>query len=320
MSFAKTRNLSHEAEPYAFWNCVQQLGAVKRAASQTPVSNASPGQPLQYPIQNNLGTNVRPCFAVPDAGTKIGLDNALTVDHFPFALVNGIQPDSSRNSCPLYGPEGLVRGIQSGCSDDYLAHGTGNAQRNYSGANAPFRSIQPHEAYAGSGVPLGNINFTAGYGPTHTGGFQHMDNNLEMAMSSGISPQLPDNGFQLTREEHGQDWYAPSGFELQDLENINWSGNSGMRDLRQLAPSTKGLTPQPATPNTNVHRCDVPGCNATFGRPAEFRRHKRTVHKRLGAPEFQCMVQSCSYTYPRLDKVREHMRRVHGIRIQMEKA
>lgn len=92
-----------------------------------------------------------------------------------------------------------------------------------------------------------------------------------------------------------------------------------------IMPSVSGVAPAPGalhqqarpsgTPEQR-HACNVPGCLKTFGRPAEFRRHKETVHGKKN--KFRCMVESCDYTYPRLDKVREHMRRVHKLRIQME--
>ena len=84
-------------------------------------------------------------------------------------------------------------------------------------------------------------------------------------------------------------------------------------------PPAQGALQQQAEPSGTPkerHICNVPGCEKTFGRPAEFRRHKQTVHGKKN--KFRCMVESCDYTYPRLDKVREHMRRVHKLRVQME--
>jgi hypothetical protein len=77
--------------------------------------------------------------------------------------------------------------------------------------------------------------------------------------------------------------------------------------------------PNVAAPDAPGSRdtCNVPGCGKTFGRPAEFRRHKQTVH---GEKKFRCMVDSCDYSYGRLDKVREHMARMHGIHLQVEKS
>ena len=79
------------------------------------------------------------------------------------------------------------------------------------------------------------------------------------------------------------------------------------------------LQPTVAAPHAPGSRdtCNVPGCGKTFGRAAEFRRHKQTVH---GEKKFRCMVDSCDYSYGRLDKVREHMARMHGIHLQVEKS
>lgn len=87
----------------------------------------------------------------------------------------------------------------------------------------------------------------------------------------------------------------------------------------ELAAHTQAtLQPTVAAPDAPGSRvtCNVPGCGETFGRPAEFRRHKQTFH---GEKKFRCMVDSCDYSYGRLDKVREHMARMHGIHLQVER-
>lgn len=63
------------------------------------------------------------------------------------------------------------------------------------------------------------------------------------------------------------------------------------------------------------HRCTQPGCDQTFGRPQEFRRHLIVKHNSQDAEKTpRCMF--CRYSYPRLDKVRNHMEKVHGCRVQ----
>lgn len=59
-------------------------------------------------------------------------------------------------------------------------------------------------------------------------------------------------------------------------------------------------------------RCNQPDCSATFGRPAEFRRHLRTKHREPETENYRCLFESCKYDYPRADKVRSHMEKVHG--------
>ncbi|KAF2684107.1 hypothetical protein K458DRAFT_487618 [Lentithecium fluviatile CBS 122367] len=107
--------------------------------------------------------------------------------------------------------------------------------------------------------------------------------------------------------------------------------NNGRVELQTAMP-TASLQPGPALAPLTRHRrgtraptgktasqekgnrieCAQDGCQKTFGRPAEFRRHLDTKHSRRGV--VRCMV--CTYEYPRMDKVRSHMEKMHGLRVE----
>ncbi|KAL5377174.1 hypothetical protein DPSP01_009986 [Paraphaeosphaeria sporulosa] len=149
-----------------------------------------------------------------------------------------------------------------------------------------------------------------------------------MPCTPGVDVQPVANAFEVTPHEHGYNSSAQLGYDLEELEMTSPPSHASVQTLRPLAPHhpwaeaatrTIGTAAQPRSQRRSVHDCDVPGCSATFRRPAEFRRHKRTVHMRHEAQEFECIVKSCNYTYPRLDKVREHMKRMHGICLRVEK-
>ena len=70
--------------------------------------------------------------------------------------------------------------------------------------------------------------------------------------------------------------------------------------------------PEPRT-NKGKIRCTEPGCNKTFGRPQELRRHLEADRRRKTNTGWRCVV-SCDYEYPRWDKVRIHMGNKHGIK------
>lgn len=134
--------------------------------------------------------------------------------------------------------------------------------------------------------------------------------------------------------------HDPSIFEYnlspQNLENNIPCGGFVMEESRQLVPYVQPA--QTTSSNANIalrqnpsqervrtpgtprqrHACTVSRCEKTFGRPAEFRRHMKTVHKRHETPQVHCMM--CDYTYPRIDKVREHMEKMHGLRVHIEKS
>jgi hypothetical protein len=54
--------------------------------------------------------------------------------------------------------------------------------------------------------------------------------------------------------------------------------------------------------------CDEEGCTKTFGRAAEFRRHRKTAHS---LPKFQCVFFGCKKTFSRADKLSDHLRQGH---------
>ncbi|KAF2028317.1 hypothetical protein EK21DRAFT_113952 [Setomelanomma holmii] len=55
--------------------------------------------------------------------------------------------------------------------------------------------------------------------------------------------------------------------------------------------------------------CGFPGCNSTFRRVGDCRRHMGK-HQ---APTFRCITVDCDKTFYRVDKVRDHLRQGHGI-------
>jgi len=85
-------------------------------------------------------------------------------------------------------------------------------------------------------------------------------------------------------------------------------------EIQTRQPRTR-RAPTGGVPQEEGNRiaCNRPGCKATFGREAEFRRHMDTKHNRGQVPGFRCIV--CTYEYPRMDKVRSHMEKMHGLRV-----
>jgi hypothetical protein len=131
--------------------------------------------------------------------------------------------------------------------------------------------------------------------------------------------------------------YAPVGYQAglqpsaQTLPSANLEWNytnfgTGMHAaaLPQPSPALGIETRRPQGRRSSVNEasqrkdsriaCNKPGCVATFGRPAEFRRHLDTKHNRRQNQGFRCVV--CKYEYPRMDKVRSHMEKMHGLRLE----
>ncbi|KAF1968107.1 hypothetical protein BU23DRAFT_656829 [Bimuria novae-zelandiae CBS 107.79] len=121
----------------------------------------------------------------------------------------------------------------------------------------------------------------------------------------------------------GRDQILGAGFEAPGyntlfLESDFSTGGFTAHDAQLLAPQATFAPNAPSKSNISRtrdifhatgtpgmrrsrHACSFTGCKKTFGRPAEFRRHMKTIHKRDETPGIQCMM--CNYTYPRIDKV-----------------
>jgi hypothetical protein len=56
-----------------------------------------------------------------------------------------------------------------------------------------------------------------------------------------------------------------------------------------------------------VLRCTEAGCDQTFRRSGDYRRHMMK-HR---TPPFRCIMVDCSYTFYRLDKLRDHIKQGH---------
>jgi hypothetical protein len=101
----------------------------------------------------------------------------------------------------------------------------------------------------------------------------------------------------------------PSNQPLEPTPPANYSSMVGSQVVAQQDATPEGS--QSSRPRVS---CTQPGCDKTFGRPQDFRRHLKTKHAPQDASCYQCMVCGCDYSYPRIDKVREHMQNMHGIR------
>jgi uncharacterized Zn-finger protein len=130
--------------------------------------------------------------------------------------------------------------------------------------------------------------------------------------------------------------FTPSGFQLNALgqgfnertpvtEAMNMPLTGGTNHNVQLQAPTPLLgaglpipqqaLEQPSTADTTPFNngkqritCDEEGCTKTFGRAAEFRRHKKTAHS---LPKFQCVFFGCKKTFSRADKLSDHLRQGH---------
>lgn len=129
--------------------------------------------------------------------------------------------------------------------------------------------------------------------------------------------QLPVSTGQLTLPGTPPPIRPTAGVGMTGSLWTPFSDDLGLGSL-VAAPALPAVDPFSSTPHvdTTRERCTYAGCNATFGRGAEFRRHVRTVHKRHEAGGYQCLYQSCGYSYPRIDKVRSHMEKMHGLRVE----
>ena len=138
------------------------------------------------------------------------------------------------------------------------------------------------------------------------GGISNMNPGLQGYYSTS---QYPLNEFSANK-------FAIQEFRKEPLPQAQFARIAlAAPELTHTQSALQQTVAAPDAPGSR-HACNEPGCERTFGRSAEFRRHKKTAH---GGERFRCMVESCDYSYGRLDKVREHMARMHGISLQVER-
>lgn len=247
----------------------------------------------------------------PAFGTEVGIDNRFLFDPLTdFGNFDGIQNTVNQGLHAINGSEAIIGDLQSGLSFDRLPPGIGG--RNWFAADdvgVRLRNIQPYVA-------------------ADTLGFPFEDTAVNFAEAA---PPFPDSNIQIATHVPNHNPGTELGFDLEALhiEETSPLAHSRVEGLRQLAPQPPlgdiapfaiDTAPQPRKQRKQRFVCDLPGCETTFGRAAESRRHMRTIHKRHETTGFQCMVNSCSYKSPRQDKVREHMKRMHEICLRVEKS
>jgi uncharacterized C2H2 Zn-finger protein len=106
--------------------------------------------------------------------------------------------------------------------------------------------------------------------------------------------------------------YDASMVSIQAPPSVNSFGHAfSAPALPQLQPSSSISTSNagPIQPSgTNLLACPH-GCQSTFGRPSEYRRHM-TKHQ---GRAFNCTQPSCIKSFHRRDKLRDHLRQAHKI-------
>jgi hypothetical protein len=130
--------------------------------------------------------------------------------------------------------------------------------------------------------------------------------------------------------------FTPSEFQLNALEqgfdepallaeamNLPLTGGTNHNLQLQVPtpllgaglPTSQQALEQPSAADTTLFNsgkqrlaCNEKGCTKTFGRAADYRRHKKTAHS---APKFQCIFFGCKKTFARADKLGDHLRKGH---------
>lgn len=158
--------------------------------------------------------------------------------------------------------------------------------------SADFQYASDLTEYTGSAFPqqeIGAFAFT-GNMPPHQTGLQQLDIGQFLDMSG--TNQMVQTDMDASKSHPTLSSGAPSGTRRPRTGKASQEGG-------------------------NRIQCDQPGCSATFGRGAEFRRHLSTKHRRGQTAQVRCMV--CPYEYPRLDKVRLHMEKMHGLLVEKKR-
>ncbi|KAF2818880.1 hypothetical protein CC86DRAFT_388576 [Ophiobolus disseminans] len=73
------------------------------------------------------------------------------------------------------------------------------------------------------------------------------------------------------------------------------------------APAPPAVVAAPQPSGQTLLTCPI-GCNATFSRPGEYRRHM----KKHGPRAFPCTQPGCGMAFYRKDKRHDHLRQAHG--------
>jgi hypothetical protein len=211
---------------------------------------------------------------------------------------------------------------------------------------SPDHSQEPHYGLEHFQGPYGvrsipaNLDESANVYAFNSPGFDFTASGHD---SMNITPYIDFQGSYGARpwsldpaQQVDQVTFTPSGFQLNALGqgfnertlvtetmNIPLTGGTN-HNLQPQVPTTllaAGLpTPQlgseqPSAVDTTLSNsgkeritCYEEGCTKTFGRAAEYRRHKKTAHS---PPKFQCVFFGCKKTFSRADKLGDHLRKGH---------
>jgi hypothetical protein len=115
-------------------------------------------------------------------------------------------------------------------------------------------------------------------------------------------------------ETAAQDHGSASQLDFQP-SNACLQSSAQQKEIRSLLIGSVYSTSEP---NTNIIRCDDPGCKKkTFGRWNDFKRHYNGAHARTPIV-YWCGVAGCSRSkaagdrpFPRKDKLNDHIESMH---------
>ena len=140
---------------------------------------------------------------------------------------------------------------------------------------------------------------------------------MEPIAFTSMTPNLPLDLLPTPLVDPGYNIFQPAlptiGGSITDTQPTLFPG-APLLAPANLAPNPSqrrgaGATFRQAVPEPRVH-CEFPGCNKTFRRKGDCRRHMRK-HNPVRA--YSCVVDACGMKFYRLDKLRDHARDGHNI-------
>jgi hypothetical protein len=224
----------------------------------------------------------------------------------PFALPTA-WPDSYRAyHHPSAPPNHDATTFDSTYQQAYFGTYDQSIYHQHGGLNAPLDFTISPELLGTTGYlqePFANYDYNAVYPEFHT--TQNID-PLGLGAPPGFQPDWMNTG--ISNDEYAGQVSAPVPDQLQLVGQLPQAAVAPQPSGQAL---TFGQAPQATVapqPFGQALMCPR-GCEGTFGRRGEYRRHMKK-HERHA---FQCNQIGCYKSFYRKDKLNDHLRQAHGI-------